>query len=405
MKITLLGLGVMIVMGIMGTTVPNAQADVLLQTDFEQDPLKAGWCAETPNDKGAGPEWADGTGHSGSHYLSTSRGRWRSPMVPVTPGAYYLVEAFVRGDGPALWHALYFDDRSVKLESSMDLSAAKSGICTGTDASVEWKRQVMCFRAAPGVTHAQLLFEPRMDKRLAVDDVTMRSATWQEAAQWAEEIAGTIPPITYSPPADRWQHLPHTRELLQSGGSLRMVLLGSSGINDVASGYPELLIRKRNPKAVIDPVVSVRGSTGCNYYQAPEQVKAYVFDHKPDVVLIECADFDSTVESIRRVVEQIRAASQAEIVLITNGGSVETWLTPIDPAGSDFFANVQRLASQEKIAFLDLSRPAARYFADCGKPYEFFRRDKYHFNDRGKQAMTQLVAAFFALPVVAVPAK
>lgn len=390
-------LGVMMMIGT-GATKLNAQAAVLLQSDFEQDPLKAGWCSWVPDGKGPTPERAEGNAHSGTRYLSATRGRWRSPMLPVEPGSYYLAEAFTRGDGPGLWHALFFDGHGVKLESTNDLSTAKTGICTGTDPSAEWKRQTMCFRAAPDVTHAQLIFEPRLEKLLAVDDVTVRAATWQEAAQWAETIDGSIPPVAYAPPTNRWQYLPRTRKILQEGGSLRMVMLGSSGINDISSGYPELLIRKRNPKALVDPVISVRGSTGCNYYQAPEQVKAYVLDYKPDVVLIECASFDSTTGSIRRVVEQVRAAGQAEIVLVGIAAFDKAWLTPIDPDGTDFFANVQRLASQEKVAFLDLTRPGARYFTDCSKPYESFRRDTHHFNDRGKQVMAQLVAAFFTVP-------
>lgn len=375
----------------------GAQAAVLLRSDFEQDPLKAGWCAWTPDGNGAAPIWAEGLAHSGTHYLAVTRGRWRSPMIPVTPGGYYLAEAFIRADGPGLWHTISFDGNQVKLESSIDLAAAKSGICTGTDASVNWKRQVTCFHPGTGVTHVQFLFEPRMDKMLAVDDVTVRSVTWQEAAQWAEDTYASAPPISYTPPADRWQYLPRTREILQRGGHLQMVLLGSSNINDVSSGYPELLIRKRHPNVLIDPIVSVRGSTGCNYYQAPEQVKAYILDYRPDVVVIECAGFDSTLESIRKVVKQVRAAGPAEIVFATNAGFDKAWLPPIDPHGTDFIAGVQRLASEEKVAFLDLGRPGSRYFADCGKPYEFFRRDTHHFNDRGKQAMAQLMAAYFTV--------
>ncbi|MHB9025221.1 MAG: SGNH/GDSL hydrolase family protein [Armatimonadota bacterium] len=373
------------------------QAKVLLRSDFEKDPLKAGWCAWAPDDNGAAPQWAEGGAHAGTRYLAVARGRWRSPMIPVTPGEYYLAEAYIRGDGPGLWHALYFDGCNGKLESSIDIARAITGICTGTDQSAEWQRQVMCFRAAPGVTHAQLVFEPRLEKTLAIDDLTVRTATWQEAARWAKSIYAGIPPITYTPPADRWQHLPQTRNVLRKGGSLRMVLLGSSNINDVSSSYFELRIRQRNPKAVIDPIISVRGSTGCTFYQAPEQVKAYVLDYKPDTLVIECSAFGSTIDAIRSVIRQVRAAGPAEIVLATNAGYDEAWLTQIDPNGTDFIAGVQRLANEEKVAFLDLGRPASRYFAGCGKPYEFFRRDKHHFNDRGKQAMAHIVAAFFAV--------
>lgn len=389
------GLVAVMVMGI-GAALAQAQGAVLLQCDFEQDPLQTGWNAWAPDGAVAPPVWAEGGAHSGARYLAVTQGRWRSPMVQVTPGAYYLVEAFTRGDGVGLWHALYFDGNAVKLESSTNLELVKTGICTGTDVSKEWKRQVMCFRAAPGVTHAQLLFEIRTEAILRIDDVTVRNATWQEAAQWAEGIYAGIPPMTYTPPADRWHYLPRTKALLQQGGNLRMVLLGSSNINDVSSGYPELLIRKRHPKVNIDPVISVRGSTGCNYYQAPEQVKAYILDYNPDVVVIEVAAFGSTPDAIRSVVQQVRAASKAEIVFATNAGLDPAWLAPIDPNGADFHAQVLRLANEEKVAFLDLGRPASRYFTDCGLPYESFRRDKHHFNDRGKQAMAQLMAAFFA---------
>jgi hypothetical protein len=373
-----------------------ARTEALLHCDFEQDPLQAGWVAWTPDANGPAPVWAQGEAHSGTHFLSATRGRWRSPMIPVTPGTYYLAEAYVRGDGPGLWHALFFDGQGSKPDAAVDLATAKSGICTGTDAATTWQRQVMCFRPTPGITHAQFLLEPRGDKLLAVDDLTVREATWQEAAQWAQATYAAVPPIAYTPPADRWRNLPHTKRALQRGGSLRMVMLGSSNMNDIGSSYPELLLRQQYPKAQIEAIVSVRGSTGCNHYQAPEMVKSYILNYAPNLVLIECAGFDSTPESIRSVVKQVRAASRAEMLLVTSAWLDPAWLTPIDPNGADFFAGVMRVAAEEKVAFLDMSRPISRYFTDCGKPYEFFRRDKYHYNDRGKQVLAQHLARFFA---------
>ncbi len=370
-------------------------ATALLQCDFESDPARAGWSAQAADAASPAPTWEAGSAHSGTHCLIATRGRWRSPLIPVTPGGYYRADAFIRADGPGLWHVITYNTAGQHWDASVDLAKAQGGECAGTDACADWQLQTTCFRADPGVTHVQLMFEPRGDKRLAVDDVTVQGITARDAAVWVASVAARIPPVNYPPPAGRWKFLPHTKKALRKGTRLRIVLLGSSNMNDIAGGLPELMLRQRYPKADIEPITSVRGSTGCNHFQTPELLQTCILDYHPDLVIVECSSFDSTLDAVRAVVRGIRAQCPAEIVLATSAWSDPAWLTPLDPQGTEFAAGVLRLAAEEKVAFLDLGRPVSRYFADCGKPFEYFRRDTHHYNDRGKQVVAQMVAGFF----------
>ncbi len=126
-----------------------------------------------------------------------------------------------------------------------------------------------------------------------------------------------IPPVQYNPPAERWDKLPKTRKALTEGGTLRVVMLGDSIVNDTSRSGWNFVVERRQPKCRIEKITCVRGSTGCWWYKYPGRVQKYVLDHKPDLVLIGGISHRNDVESIREVIRQIQEAAKPDILLMT----------------------------------------------------------------------------------------
>jgi hypothetical protein len=217
-----------------------------------------------------------------------------------------------------------------------------------------------------------------------------------------DAVYATIPPLKYQPAADRWKYLPNTMRRLQEGGTLRIVMLGDSIVNDTSHSQFEKLLERRYPKCKVVKVTSVRGSTGCWWYKEENRVKAWVLDHKPDLVLIGGISQRDDVDSIREVIRQIRAGCRAEILVMTGAfGSVDPrddkqWQLAIDPKGTDYRARLMRMAADEKVEFLDMTGPWGQSIRASGKPLDWFKRDPVHANDRGFQVLGRILERYFA---------
>jgi len=217
-----------------------------------------------------------------------------------------------------------------------------------------------------------------------------------------DAVYATIPPLEYQPPADRWKYLPNTLRRLQEGGTLRIVMLGDSIVNDTSHSQFEKLLERRYPKCQVVKVTSVRGSTGCWWYKEENRVKQWVLDHKPDLVLIGGISQRDDVDSIREVIRQVRAGCRAEILVMTGAfGSVDPrddkqWHYAIDPKGMDYRARLLRMAAEEKVEFLDMTGPWGQYIRASGKPLDWFKRDPVHANDRGFQVLGRILERYLA---------
>ena len=159
----------------------------------------------------------------------------------------------------------------------------------------------------------------------------------QRTLEEIQKAYAEMPPVRYTPPADRWERLARTKERLLVGGTLRVVMLGDSIVNDTSRSGWDLLVERRHPTCRIEKVTCVRGSTGCWWYKEPGRVKEYVLDHMPDLVIIGGISHRNDIISIRDVIRQIRGSSQADILLMTGAfGQVDprdekSWQTISDP--------------------------------------------------------------------------
>ncbi len=379
-------------------TLPAAAAS-LLDADFERDPAGEGWITAGRADDQDAPRWVEAAdAPAGPHALTARTGYWASPLLPVTPGAYYRIDVSVKAEGNGYWHAWCYRVDAEKPETE---PAIISGTCSQLEAADAWAPREMWFRADRDITHCRVVFQPLKGKPIWVDGVSVRPVERHEVVACQDAVYAAMPPLTFTPAKDRWQHLPATKRALQRGQPLRVVMLGDSNVNDIASSDWHLLVERASRGARLETTVSVIGSTGCWYYKEPEHLKAYVLDHQPDLLVIGGISHKEDIESIRAVIRGVRAASKAEVLLMTgtaprlDPATEKPWTLAVDPAGTNYRSKLSRLASEEKVAYLDLCGPFFQYVAVSGKGEWWFYRDTYHFNDRGKQALARILAAYF----------
>ncbi|MDX9866921.1 MAG: SGNH/GDSL hydrolase family protein, partial [Kiritimatiellia bacterium] len=221
----------------------------------------------------------------------------------------------------------------------------------------------------------------------------------------ADTLFLQLEPITYKPPQGRWSRLPKTLGRLRAGGTVRMVMLGDSIINNIQSSHFEKLIERAYPGSRIEKIVSVRGSTGCWYYQEPEHLRNYVLRHKPDLLVIGGISQKGDVEAIRSVIRQTRAAlPEVEVAVMTDVygtiGRIDIRdpkvLAETDPNGDGYRERLLRMAQAEQVEYVNLTRPWAQFLCASKQPVSAFMSDAVHANARGCQLIGRFLELYFA---------
>ncbi|MDD4871204.1 MAG: SGNH/GDSL hydrolase family protein, partial [Kiritimatiellae bacterium] len=220
--------------------------------------------------------------------------------------------------------------------------------------------------------------------------------------QRLDAMYASMDQLKYTVRPDRWSLIPRTMQRLREGGTLKIVLLGDSIMNQTCHSNFDLLLQRMYPKVTIQKVASVRGSTGCWWYKDKNRVEDYVLKHKPDLLMIGGISQRDDVDSIREVIHQVRTRQQPEIMLLTpafgfeGSGHITKWTYDIDSNGSDYRAKLMRLAIEEKCEFLDITGPWWQYVINSGKTYGWFRGDAVHANERGTQILARILEKYFA---------
>lgn len=221
----------------------------------------------------------------------------------------------------------------------------------------------------------------------------------------ADTLLLQLEPLDYTPPKTRWQWVPKTIARLRDGGTLRIVMLGDSIVNNIQSSGFNLLIERAYPGSKIEKIVSVRGSTGCWYYQEPEHLKEYVLRHAPDLLMIGGISQRGDVEAIRSVIRQTRAAlPEVEVIVMTDVFGAKGTIDPYDPKtaaepdpdGTGYRDRLYKMALEERVEYINLTQPWARFLAASKQPLGAFMSDAVHANARGCQLVGRLLELYFA---------
>jgi len=221
-------------------------------------------------------------------------------------------------------------------------------------------------------------------------------------------IQKAMPPGTFTPPGPDWTSLRKTRRLLTEGGTLRILGLGDSIVNDTMRSGWVASLGAAFPKAKIEATVYVRGGGGCQHYRDENRVTTYIVPRKPDLVLIGGISQRDTY-SIAVVIDQIRAAlPEVEILLMTGAfGAVDPRdsgaLFAAPHSGTGRYGEALRvLASDKRCAYLDVTAHWAEYIRSSKLHPHLFYRDRIHANEYGEQILSKILLAFFKAPEMSV---
>jgi hypothetical protein len=224
----------------------------------------------------------------------------------------------------------------------------------------------------------------------------------ERTAEQVEAAYRAIPPVTYTPPADRWARLPRTASILKAKppGTLRVVMLGDSIVNDTSRSCWDLVLEKAVPGATIQKTTVVRGSTGCWWYRDENRVARYVTPHEPDLLIIGGISHRDDIDSIREVIQQVRSSRTCDVLLMTGAfGAMDPSKpdscpdsVPDDPKDDRF--RLRALADETGAAFLDMTGAWASYVRGSGRPLDSLKRDAVHANAEGEQILGRILASY-----------
>ncbi len=376
---------------------PAFAGDILLDNDLETTPTVAGWRLGAVGDAGFEGAWEKSDEGERNHYLLIRRGYWQSPPVAVQALRYYRVRFTRKGDGGNYWSVQFFDGEGEPLVADNYDTVYKAA---------EWTIQDGCLRSPADSATMVVRFHGRPSP-LAIDDVAIQRIGWREAAAWCDRVAATAPVVRFQPPERRGERLPNTMATLRRGGRLRIVMLGDSICNDTSNSLYETLIRRRYPQARLRVITSVRGGTGCQYYQDDNRVEAYVLRYRPDLLIVAGISHGYDVQAVRSVIRQVKAKSDCEILVLTGAitprhlpeqgylhGSAQKSLGERLDDVAEFARKIGRMAKEEEVEFFDLRAAWDECMLYSCQTQDWFLRDPIHANSRGKQVVGRLLAEY-----------
>lgn len=341
-------------------------------------------------------------------YYESKGGRVQSPIVKLNKKAgepaYYSVEFKAKAKDHCYWWVDLFDAQGKPLP---DINSA----VYPTDDEVAYKEMIYVQGKADAMQFAFISKEG-----VSVQDIVVKKVSAKEAAEWCDALYRDMPKLKFTEQAPAF--LPRTAAALRDGTPWRIVMLGDSIMNDSFNSVFQSLVKRDFPNSNCDFVISVRGSTGCWFYQKPENFKAYVADLKPDLLIIGGISNPKEGDwtgAIIKVIEQARRIG-CEVLLLSPPLSLD-WrpASPRNPAlpadnitwsentkdchGKQLLQQEPYLdvARKTGVPFWNLTPLCADYLASSGKPLGWFNRDTIHNNDRGKQVIGRILQSCFRL--------
>jgi len=333
-----------------------------------------------------------------SHTMTITQSHWECPRFSVEPFHYYRITFRSKTAAHGYWFVRFFDGTGAEINADQYSSIQPSQ---------EWISNDSCFMARAEARTA--LYGFRQDKGdLTVEDAAVTAIRPSDALRWIDDLYHQLPPVHVRPEAGRFHHLPRTLTALQSGRQLRVLMLGDSIANDSANSLFQLLIGRIYPASRMTLIHSVKGATGCQFYQKDEELNRYVLRHKPDLVIIAGISHHNDADAILNVIRKTRLALPDVEFLVVNDAVHDAGLT-VDPARkqiappstedrrkeADFCRKIMEARDTERFAFLNMWNERKNYFSSCGQPLESYYRDNIHYNDRGKQIIGRILASFF----------
>jgi lysophospholipase L1-like esterase len=266
----------------------------------------------------------------------------------------------------------------------------------------DWDNHVICFRTfALAQTFKIQLNSPSTE--MAIDSISVESVDVQDVHNWRMSVLSTMPAII-EPASINAQYLAKTKAIFRKGGKLRIVMLGDSTINDTGNSLYESSLHQILPNVEFEVINSVRGSTGCTWYQNDNNVNDFVLRFNPDLLIIGGISNGFDENAIRSVIKQVRKRQNPDILFLTDS------ITPKETIRQRFFdgnrsisekagdkvikeypKKLKAMLNEEKADLLDMRSYWNAYTKASSNPYDWFMRDVIHANTRGKQVVGQIL--------------
>ncbi|MBT3381876.1 MAG: hypothetical protein HN742_04320 [Lentisphaerae bacterium] len=319
---------------------------------------------------------------------------WRGPLLPCAELSYYRLTFLAQGAGSACWAVFAYD---------RDGNAFVADCYSSVDPAPNWAECEHHVRMPVGAVMVRCQFQSS-EGELTVREVSLVQSEPGEALRWMERLVTELPPLPELLEGVDPTCLSRWAALLKRGSAPRVVMLGDSIVNDTNNSLFELLVGRVAGGCVPVVLPSVRGGTGCWHYRDPEEHRAYVAELAPDVLLIGGISHRGDADAVREVVRMTRAVCDCDIALMS-GPMGADWRVPEtctegpspvpDEHDQVRFGQVLRgLAAEEGVAYFDMATPWNRYLGASLRPWGSFHRDRVHANDRGKQVLGRMLAAY-----------
>ncbi len=366
----------------------------LLDLNFEDDRLPEGWHL-TPMPHSSVSDQPVPILVPSEGAMSVQQARLESPAFSVVPFQYYRVEMVVQAQQKTLWAMTFYDQNDTMLLADFYSSF---------NPSADLRKQVFYVQAKANATQAEFWLQPGADQTAYLGWVRITPA--QDSAEilrWQDSIYRSVPPLRYQPPANRWEYLPRTMNTLRAGDQVRVVMLGNSIINDTGNAGWELPVEAQYPGADLEVITSVRGSTGCTYYQHNNRVDTFVVQYQPDLLMIGGISNHNDTAAMRSVIRQVRQGvnPSPEIMVLSGplGRDGDPRTNPdfrVLPSADDFRTQLEKLCVEEGVEYFDMKSAWGAYLTQSNASYDYYLRDPLHANARGRQVLAQMLAAYFA---------
>ena len=368
-------------------------ATELYQFDFASDPLKQGWTVESKTDGSAR------TFNPAEGYYPSKGAKMQGPDVACAPTTRYYSIAFESKCDERSHYFLTFKRANGEL--------IVADIYGSMDAGSDWVQHNHVFTSREGASSFQVGFQS--SGQLDIRNLTVQTQTLQEALQINQSQYAPVPAdLLKSIPT---AHLPKLQQHLDNGTPCRIVMLGDSIINDTYNSVFQMYLDQQYPGNQVEIICSVRGSTGCWYYQEQDKFKEYVTDLHPDILLIGGISHRGDIDAVRNVVTMAKA-SGCEIALFS-GPMAHDWRQPEDPSTAlsaqsidparvsevlgdsiRFESPLQQLAQEMDVDYFDLFSAWHTFLGASQQPWQWYHRDPVHANDRGKFVLGKFMQSY-----------
>jgi len=318
----------------------------------------------------------------------------KSPTFDIDPLTYHRLNFRAKASHKSLWALVFFDKLGDMLLAD---------IYSSFDSTASWEDFTFYFQSKYDAVQAQFWIRPMGDTvTIELDKVEIvQEENPEYLKRWADSIYAEMPPLsTIDLPEYSHDMLPQTMETLNNGGNLRIVMLGNSIINDTGNSGWEIQVEAMYPGADIEVITSVRGGTGCWYYQENNRVDSFVLRYQPDLLIIGGISHREDTAAIHNVIRQVRAQSDTEILVCSGpvGREGDPRSNPeftLTPQPGSFRMQLEEMAHNAQVAYYDIKTQWGKYIQSSEKPYDYFLRDPVHANARGRQVLARLMVQYF----------